>query len=124
MTDRMDSSSTILDSSVRMVCQSSSFPSTLDDGPGGSGVAVMNDEADSSLMARVMGTSGRVVEADTRATGGTDGRVVGVDAEVMKASGRVAIVDCRETGAGGRVEGVTVTVFDPNSLFMMTAWFC
>ena len=65
----MDSSSTILDSSVRMVCQSSSFTSTLDDGPGGSGVEVINDEAEGSLMARVMGTSGRVVEADTRVTG-------------------------------------------------------
>ena len=78
---------------------------------------MINDEAEGSLMARVMGTSGRVVEADTRATGGTDGRVLvldasvmkangrvaGVDAEVMKANGRVAMVDGRETGAGGRV---------------------
>ena len=45
-----------------------------------------------------------------------------VDGRATGAGGRVAVVDGRATGAGGRVEGVTV--FDPNSLFMMTAWFC
>ena len=34
-------------------------------------MAVINGEAE--LMARVMWTSGRIVEADTRVTGGTDG---------------------------------------------------
>ena len=59
-----------------MVCQSSSFTSTLDDGPRGSGVAVINDEAEGTLTARVVGTSGRVVEADTRMTGGSAGALM------------------------------------------------
>ena len=71
-----------------------------------------------------MGTSGRVVGADTRVTWGTNGRVLvvdasvtgangrvtGVNAEVTGAIGRVAVVDGMATGAGGRVEGVLYTV--------------
>ena len=83
---------------------------------------MINGEVEGSLTARVMGTSGRVVEADTRVTGGTDGRVLVLDASVTEANGRVAGVDGRATGAGGRVEGVTV--LDPISFFMMIAWFC
>ena len=99
VTDRIDSSSTTLDSSVRIVSQSSSLTSTLDDASGTcrSGVAVINDEADSSLTARAMGTSGRVVGADTRVTGGTDGRVLVVDASVTEANGKVTGVDVEVT---------------------------
>ena len=61
----MDFSSTTLDNSVRMVSQSLSFTSTLD------GMAVINSEAEG--MARMMGTSGRLVGADTRVTWGTNG---------------------------------------------------
>ena len=99
VTDRIDSSSTTLDSSVRIVSQSSSFTSTLDDASGTSrsGVAVINDEADGLLTARAMGTSGRVVGADTRVTGGTDGRVLVVNASVTEANGKLTGVDVEVT---------------------------
>ena len=64
-------------------------------------MAVISDEAEGSLTARVMGTSGRLVADDTKVTGGTDGRVLVVDASMMEANGRVMGVDGKVTGGGG-----------------------
>ena len=77
----MDSSSTTLDNSVKIVSQSQSR-STL---------------AEGSLTARVMGTSGRAT--------GAGGRVVGDDGRVVVADGRVVEADARVVAAKGRMAG-------------------
>ena len=73
----MDSSSTTLDNSVRIVSQSQSR-STL---------------AEGSLTARVMGTRGRAT--------GANGRVVGDDARVVEADDRVVEAKGRMAGSNG-----------------------
>ena len=71
---------------------------------------VISDEAEGLLTARVMGTSGRLVAADTKVTGGTDGRVLVVDASVTEANDRVMVVDASMTEANGRVLVVDASV--------------
>ena len=84
----MDSSSTTLDNSVKIVSQSQSR-STL---------------AEGSLTARVMGTSGRATRANGRVAG-DDARVVEADGRVVVAKGRMAGSNGREMWAGSRVLG-------------------
>ena len=82
---------------------------------------VISDEAEGLLTARVMGTSGRLVAADTKVTGGTDasvteanGRVMVVDASVTEANDRVLVVDASVTEANGRVMVVDASVTEAN----------